>query len=150
MSAGTPVAPDRERAVRGLATSSHFGGGAAAIPPPPVQPRKVGPLVLFCLLATACVAMTAIAASRFVLVRPHGTDAGGPASPVLTWVPPAGSQPAGSQPDGTGPDTAGPETAGPDGAGEWPTITLPVYRDAVTREGRVTTEQQDPGQGDRE
>jgi hypothetical protein len=104
--------------------------------------------------------MTAIAASRFVLVRPHGTDAGGPASPVLTWVPPAGSQPAGSQPDGTGPDTAGPETAGPetagpetagpDGAGEWPTITLPVYRDAVTREGRVTTEQQDPGQGDRE
>jgi len=145
---------------RGLATSSHFGGGAAAIPPPPVQPRKVGPLVLFCLLATACVAMTAIAASRFVLVRPHGTDAGGPASPVLTWVPPAGSQPAGSQPDGTGPDTAGPETAGPetagpetagpDGAGEWPTITLPVYRDAVTREGRVTAEQQDPGQGDRE
>ena len=65
----------RGPASHGIRTSSHFGGGAAAIPPPPVKPRGPGQLVLFCLLAVACLALTAAAASRLVVARAQGADA---------------------------------------------------------------------------
>ncbi len=53
----------------GVRSASHFGGGPAAIPPPPVRPRGISQLMLFCLLAIGCLALTAAAASRLVLGR---------------------------------------------------------------------------------
>jgi subtilisin family serine protease len=61
----------------GLRASSHFGGGPAAIPPPPVRPRGLGQLLIYCLLAAACLVLTTIAASRLLLARARG--AGGAA-----------------------------------------------------------------------
>ena len=56
----------------GARPASHFGGGPAAIPPPPVRPRGISQLVLFCLLAVGCLALTVAAASRLVLGRARG------------------------------------------------------------------------------
>ncbi len=56
----------------GIRPASHFGGGPAAVPPPPVRPRGLSQLVLFCLLAAGCLALTAAAASRLVLGRTRG------------------------------------------------------------------------------
>jgi hypothetical protein len=92
---------------RGLHTGSHFGGGPAAIPPPPVRSRGIGQLVLFCLLAVACLGMTAIAASRLVLTRSSGAGASDPAGLALAAV-----QPAWSQLDDTGLDNARPDGTG--------------------------------------
>ncbi len=64
----------------GLSPASHFGGGPAAIPPPPVRPRGLSQLVLFCLLAAGCLALTVAAASRLVLGRTRGARPGGHAS----------------------------------------------------------------------
>jgi type VII secretion-associated serine protease mycosin len=103
---------------RGIAASTHFGGGRAAIPPPPIRARGLEQLVLFCLLAAACLALTVIAASRLVLARAQGTAPGGP---VLAMARSAVSQPYAAGPyaaeeDGTGPDGAAPDGAAPDGA----------------------------------
>ena len=126
----------RGPASHGIRTSSHFGGGAAAIPPPPVKPRGPGQLVLFCLLAVACLAMTAAAASRLVVTRAHRAD---PARPMARLArlarrsprrgPPAARQPSPGRtaPGGTarryrserydsGPDVSGRYASGPDGA----------------------------------
>lgn len=103
-------------ASRGLRASSHFGGGAAAIPLPPVKPRGFGQLVLFCLLAVACLAMTAAAASRLVLTRAHRADPNGPAGPALAAVRPASIPPPGPRLDGTGPAGTGRYGPRPDGA----------------------------------
>jgi subtilisin family serine protease len=93
----------------GLSPASHFGRGPAAIPPPPVQPRGLGQLVLFCLLAVACLALTATAASRLVLARSRG--AGSPAA--LAGPEPAPARPAGRGPPGGGPPGGGPAGGGP-------------------------------------
>jgi type VII secretion-associated serine protease mycosin len=94
---------------RGIATSTHFGGGPAAIPPAPVRTRGLEQLVLFCLLAAACLALTVVAASRLVLARAQGA---GPGGPVLAMA-----RSAVSQPYTTGPDAAGPCAAKEDGTG---------------------------------
>jgi subtilisin family serine protease len=51
----------------GLTAVSHFGGGAAAVPPVPVPPRGVGALIGYALLALACLALIAFAASRLLM-----------------------------------------------------------------------------------
>jgi type VII secretion-associated serine protease mycosin len=67
----------------GLSPASHFGGGPSAVPPPPVGPRGLSRLVLFCLLAFGCLAMTAAAARRLVLGRARGAgNAAALASPA--------------------------------------------------------------------
>jgi len=53
----------------GVSADSQFGGGPAAVPAPPVAARGVRQLVVFCGLATICLAMMIIAASRLVLMR---------------------------------------------------------------------------------
>jgi hypothetical protein len=113
----------RGPASHGIRTSSHFGGGAAAIPPPPVKPRGPGQLVLFCLLAIACLAVTAAAASRLVVTRGQRADANGPAGPVL-----AAPRPASGPPAVPGPDGSGRYGSGPDGAGG-PALTAPDGQD---------------------
>jgi len=71
-----------ERAGRAVAASSHFGGGPAAIPPPPVGARGVTALVLYCLLAAACLAAIAFSVRRLVAVRdPAGPDTARTAGP---------------------------------------------------------------------
>jgi hypothetical protein len=47
-----------------------------AVPPAPVAPRGVRQLVLFCVLATVCMAMIVIATSRLVLMRRPARTAG--------------------------------------------------------------------------
>jgi type VII secretion-associated serine protease mycosin len=107
---------------RGIAASTHFGGGRAAIPPPPIRTRGLEQLVLFCLLAAACLVLTVVAASRLVLARAHGA---GPAWPLLAMARSAVRQPYttgpyaaeeyGTGPDGAALDGAGPDEAAPDG-----------------------------------
>ena len=97
---------------RGLSTSSHFGGGRAAIPPPPLRTRGLNQLVLFCVLAAACLVLIATAASRLRLGRAHG--AGGAADPA--GLPLATAQPDGARPDSARPDSARPDSARPDSA----------------------------------
>jgi type VII secretion-associated serine protease mycosin len=99
---------------RGIAASTHFGGGQAAIPLPPVRTRGLEQLVLFCLLAAACLALTVIAASRLVLARAQGA---GPGGPVLAMARSAVSQPPATGPDAAGPCAAEEDGTGPDGAG---------------------------------
>jgi type VII secretion-associated serine protease mycosin len=83
----------------GLRPASRFGGGPAAIPPPPVRPRGLSQLVLFCLLAAGCLALTVGAASRLVLGRarwarqapgPAGTAPGPPGPGPPPAAPPPG------------------------------------------------------------
>jgi subtilisin family serine protease len=52
----------------GLAATAHFGGGLAAIPPVPVAPRRSTGLVLYCLLAAACLGLVALATSKLLSV----------------------------------------------------------------------------------
>jgi hypothetical protein len=83
---------------RGLRPAGHFGGGPAAIPPAPIQPRGLGQLVLFCLLAAGCLAITVTAASRLVLARGRGgVSQADPGGQELT-----SAWPAGGVPDGAG------------------------------------------------
>jgi type VII secretion-associated serine protease mycosin len=115
---------------RGIAASTHFGGGSAAIPPPPIRTRGLEQLVLFCLLAAACLALTVIAASRLVLARAQGA---GPGGPVLAMARSAVSEPYTTESYTTesyttesyttesyttGPHAVGPYAAGPYAAGE--------------------------------
>jgi subtilisin family serine protease len=53
----------------GLAATAHFGGGPSAIPPAPVTPRGPAGLVLYCLLAAACLALVALSTSRLLSLR---------------------------------------------------------------------------------
>jgi subtilisin family serine protease len=52
----------------GIAAAAHFGGGLAAIPPVPVAPRGSTGLVLYCLLAAACLGLVALATSKLLSV----------------------------------------------------------------------------------
>jgi subtilisin family serine protease len=53
----------------GMAAVGHFGGGPAAIPPVPVAPRGPAGLVLYCLLAAACLGLVALATSKLLSAR---------------------------------------------------------------------------------
>jgi subtilisin family serine protease len=52
----------------GVAAAAHFGGGPAAIRSVPVSPRSSTALVLYCLLAAACLGLVAMATSRLLSV----------------------------------------------------------------------------------
>jgi hypothetical protein len=63
----------------GVTAASHFGGGVAAVPPPPVASRGLRPLVLFCALAAACLAVIATTMTRLIAGRrPSAPGSGGP------------------------------------------------------------------------
>ena len=71
-------------AATGMAVSEHFGGGRAAIGPPPVGPRRPTALILFCVLAVACLALVAYATSRLLAAgdgQPAEAGGGGGARP---------------------------------------------------------------------
>jgi subtilisin family serine protease len=51
------------------AASAHFGGGAAAVPAAPVQPRGVGELVVFVVLALASAGLVLAAGAALVVLR---------------------------------------------------------------------------------
>jgi subtilisin family serine protease len=53
----------------GVPSAAHFGGGVAAIPPVPVAPRGSAGLVLYCLLAAACLGLVALATSKLLAVN---------------------------------------------------------------------------------
>ena len=57
------------RAPAGLSAATRFGGGPAAVPPAPVSPRGSSQLVLFALLALACMVLGAVAGTRLALLR---------------------------------------------------------------------------------
>ena len=118
----------------GLRPASYFGGGPAAIPPPPVRPRGLGQLVLFCLLAAACLTLTATAASRLVLAKSRGAvRPAGPAGAAPGW--PAGVPPAGMPPP-----------AGVSWNGESPPAATP----GDSQPGQAQSGQAQAGQGDGE
>jgi type VII secretion-associated serine protease mycosin len=96
LTAAGRLAAERPPAVD-VTASAHFGGGPAAIPPVPVAPRGSTALVLYCLLAAACLGLVAFATSRLMAVNDQ----------------PAGDQPvlATTAAPGTGPDGNG--LAGP-------------------------------------
>jgi subtilisin family serine protease len=75
---GSPRTGLRRTAVLtpGVSANIRFGGGVGAVPPAPVAPRGVRQLVLFCVLATVCMAMIVIATSRLVLMRRPARTAG--------------------------------------------------------------------------
>jgi hypothetical protein len=60
----------RRLARRTLTAAGHFGGGPQAIPAVPVQPRGPLAVVLYCLLAGACLILIGVAAMRLVALRP--------------------------------------------------------------------------------
>jgi type VII secretion-associated serine protease mycosin len=127
---------------RGIRTSTHFGGGRAAIPPPPIRARGLEQLVLFCLLAAACLALTVLAASRLVLARAQGA---GPGGPVLAMARSAVSQPyttgphaAGldaTQVNGAGRDGAAPDGAAPDGTEQYAARPYAAGEDGTAPDG---------------
>jgi subtilisin family serine protease len=53
----------------GMAAARHFGGGLAAIAPVPVAPRGSTGLILYCLLAAACLGLVALATSKLLAVN---------------------------------------------------------------------------------
>jgi subtilisin family serine protease len=81
----------------GVSADTLFGGGVAGVPAPPVAPRGDRRLVVYCLLAAACLALIVAAASRLVLMRRpahsagYAGTAGYPAGAGLTY----GAQPGG-------------------------------------------------------
>ena len=56
-------------AATGDAAATHFGGGTAAVPPPPVARRGLGMLVLFTVLALACLVLAIVSISGVVALR---------------------------------------------------------------------------------
>jgi subtilisin family serine protease len=56
-------------AAAGVATDSHFGGGPAAIPAEPVRPRGNGSLILFSVLAVACLLLAGAAVIRLAVLH---------------------------------------------------------------------------------
>jgi subtilisin family serine protease len=80
----------------GMLVDSHFGGGTAAIPAPPVPARGAAALILYCLLAVACLAIVALATSKLMALRePTATEPDEPAREehgysAFTWPGPPG------------------------------------------------------------
>jgi hypothetical protein len=131
----------------GVRPHTHFGGGPPAIPPSPVQPRGPVSLVLFCVLALACLVLIVVAASRLWrgrgtvhAVPPSPPTAGGaltgtyqpsrdepapePVNRTPTLVPPATRSPAPDSPVNSYPATVHPARAWPDPG--WPATAHPV------------------------
>jgi subtilisin family serine protease len=73
---------------RSVSAGSVFGGGPAAVPPAPVRPRGLQPLVLFCVLGLACLAVMVGATSWLVMMRrqpparPEQDESGSAADPA--------------------------------------------------------------------
>jgi subtilisin family serine protease len=67
-----------------VAATSHFGGGPQAVPAPPVSPRGPLRLLLFSLLAVACLAAIILAAVRLAGLRQPEPAVG----PALRRLPP--------------------------------------------------------------
>ena len=61
---------------RGVKVATQFGGGPAAAPPVPVAPRGTGRLILYAVLAMACLAIAAAAAVRLTRRAPAAAPPG--------------------------------------------------------------------------
>jgi hypothetical protein len=59
----------RTLAGRALAAADHFGGGPQAVPAAPVRPRGPLAVLLYCLLAGACLVLIGVVAVRLVALR---------------------------------------------------------------------------------
>jgi subtilisin family serine protease len=100
---------------RGVPAASLFGGGPAAVPPAPVRPRGLQPLLLFCVLGLACLAVIVGATTWLVMMRrqPPGEsyqlDASG----------------SGADPDAGPPDPEGGLEAGRHAAAQRPGLVWP-------------------------
>jgi Subtilase family len=107
-------------AATGVAATRHFGGGTAAVPTPPVPSRGPTGLVLYCLLAVACLTLIGFATGRLFAVRDQaaGGSAGGP--PDGPFPPPAPDRERGLWPSSAEP---GPQ--------RWQTRQLPSIPDAA-------------------
>jgi subtilisin family serine protease len=88
----------------GMAAPAHFGGGPAAIPPVPVAPRRSTGLILYCLLAAACLALVALATSKLLAVN----DQPAVDEPAL-----AASSAPGSRPEGNAAASHAPSSVAP-------------------------------------
>ena len=101
---------------RSVSASSLFGGGPVAVPPAPVRPRGLQPLLLFCILGLACLAVIVAATSWLVMMRRQA-----PGQPDQQDEPgPADDQAAGP-PDLEGARAAGRHAASPQRPGPtWP------------------------------
>jgi subtilisin family serine protease len=100
---------------RGVPAASLFGGGPAAAPLAPVRPRGLQPLLLFCVLGLACLAVIVGATTWLVMMRrqPPGEsyqlDASG-----------SGADPAAGPPDPEGGGEAGRHAAAQRPGLVWP------------------------------
>jgi subtilisin family serine protease len=88
---------------RSVLSSSHFGGGPAAVSSAPVGPRGLQPLVLYCILGMACLALVVAATSGLVVMRRQSPDGSYPPD----WPAEADSDPAAGPADFRGDWTAG-------------------------------------------
>jgi subtilisin family serine protease len=81
----------------GVSPDSRFGGGPAAVSAPPVAPRGYRRLVVYCLLAAACLALIVVGASRLMLLRRPAHFAGyaGPAGHSASVGLTSGARPGG-------------------------------------------------------
>ena len=101
---------------RSVSAGSLFGGGPAAVPPAPVRPRGLQPLLLFCLLGLACLAVIVAATSWLVVMRRQA-----PAQPGQQDEPGSAADPAAGPPDLEGARGAGRHAASPQRPGPtWP------------------------------
>jgi subtilisin family serine protease len=105
--------------VAGMAAAGHFGGGLAAIPPVPVAPRGSTGLVLYCLLAAACLGLVALATSRLLAVNDlPAIDEPVVAASTVPGSPPSRNGATGGPPSSTAPAAA--RHAAPRGRGQHP------------------------------
>ena len=90
-----------------VAPAAHFGGGVAAIPPVPVAPRGSTRLVLYCLLAAACLGLVALATSKLLSVNdPPPAEQAPTAAAAASTTGPARNGAAGSDPSSATPTVA--------------------------------------------
>jgi type VII secretion-associated serine protease mycosin len=102
-----------------VAPAAHFGGGDAAIPRVPVAPRGSTQLVLYCLLAAACLGLVALATSNLLSVNdPSPADQAPTAAAAAAAAGPARNGAAGSDPSSATPTVA--RHAAPRGRGHHP------------------------------
>jgi hypothetical protein len=101
---------------RGVKVATHFGGGATAVPPVPVAPRGTGRLILYAVLALACLAIAALAAVRLIRRSPAAVPGGGSWQDNAPWP---GNR-AWESNGGWQGSSAPPGNGAPVGSGAWP------------------------------
>ena len=99
----------------GVPAASLFGGGPAAVPPAPVRPRGLRPLLLFCILGLACLAVIVGATTWLVMMRRQP-----PGDSYQLDAPGSGADPAAGPQDAEGGRAAGRHAASQRAGLVWP------------------------------